>query len=310
MASNTSFILSCESTVDMPFSYIDGRGIPVLFYSYTVDGVTYQDDMGRDPQALPAFYRLLDAGKLPTTSQLGQLEYEQFFDRLLEQDNVLHLAFGTGMTNSYENAVVAAEAVRKRHPGRTLTVIDTLCSSSGYGLLVDGAADLRDAGASLDEVATWALENRWLVHHQFYSTDLRYFRRSGRVSGPAATLGSVLHICPIMRLDDTGHIQAYDKVRGERNAIERTLQVMEAHAQGGSAYSGKCFISHSNCLDQAEALKAKVDAAFPGIQGGARIFDIGTIIASHCGPHTLAVYFMGDRRAPYPLPKDGRDYRY
>lgn len=310
MDGKASFILSCESTVDMPFSYIDGRGIPVLFYSYTVDGTVYQDDMGRDPQALPHFYSLLDQGKLPTTSQLGQLEYEEFFDRLLEQGDVLHIAFGTGMTNSYDNAVVAAEAVRARHPGRKLTVIDSLCSSSGYGMLVDYSADMRDAGKPLDEVAQWALDNRRLVHHQFYSTDLKYYRRSGRMSGAAAALGSVLNICPIMRLDADGRIKAYDKVRGERSAIARTLKVMEAHAEDGLGYAGKCFICHSNCLDQAETLKAEVEDAFPHIEGGVRIFDIGTIIASHCGPHTLAVFYMGDERAPYPLPKDGRDYKY
>ena len=149
---DTSFILSCESTIDLPYSYCEARGIPVLFYSYQVDGVSYEDDMGRDPAALPRFYGFLDEGKLPTTAQLNEFQYESFFDALLQQGDVLHIAFGSGMTASVQNAMLAAESLREKYPERKLVVIDSLCSSSGYGLLVDGAADLRDAGKSMDEI--------------------------------------------------------------------------------------------------------------------------------------------------------------
>ena len=144
------FLLSCESTVDVPYAYLRSRGIPVIFYSYIVDEQAYPDDMGRDPEALPRFYAFLDAGKLPSTSQINQFAYYDYFKGLLEQgSDVLYIAFGP-----------------------------------------------------------------------FYSTDLRYFRRSGRVSGPAATVGAILGICPIMRLDDRGRIIAYDKVRGKNKKQE------------------------------------------------------------------------------------------
>ncbi len=294
-----SFVLSCESTVDMPYTAVSARNIPVLFYSYTVDDQMYPDDMGRDPDALPHFYQLLEAGKIPSTSQLNEFQYEAFFEELLQQGDVLHIAFGTGMTGSYQNAEKAAAALRQRYPERTIQVIDSLCSSSGYGLLVDMAADLRDQGATLEETAQWVLENRKNVHHQFFSTDLKYFRRSGRISGPAATLGAVLNICPIMRLDDAGRIIAYDKVRVKKHAIERTVQVMEAHALNGTRYFGKCHICHANCPEDAEALRQAIEAKFPNLSGNIRIFDIGTIIASHCGPGTVAVFFLGDERRPH-----------
>ena len=156
----SGFILSCESTIDLPYSYCEQRDIPVLFYSYQVDGVSYEDDMGRDPEALPQFYGFLDAGKLPSTAQLNEFQYETFFDALLQQGDVLHIAFGSGMTASVQNAMLAAETLREKYPERKLTVIDSLCSSSGYGLLVDGAADLRDEGRSMDEIADWVLEKR------------------------------------------------------------------------------------------------------------------------------------------------------
>ena len=166
-------------------------------------------------------------------------------------------------------------------------------------MLVDEAADMRDWGYSMEETAQWVMENRKKVHHQFFSTDMKYYRRSGRVSGSAATLGAILSICPIMRLDDGGHIIAYDKVRGKRKAIERTIQTMEEHAQDGTRYFGKCWICHSNCLAEAEQTRDAIRRHFLKIHGGIRICDIGTIIASHCGPGTVAVFFFGDERAPY-----------
>ena len=298
----SSFLLSCESTIDLPYSYANERNLPVLFYSYQVDGVNYEDDMGRDPEALPKFYGFLAEGKLPTTAQLNEFQYETFFDALLQEGDVLHIAFGSGMTASVQNAMLATETLREKYPERRLVVIDSLCSSSGYGLLVDGAADLRDAGKSLDETADWVLAHRQNVHHQFYSTELKFYRRSGRMSGAAAAIGTVLGICPIMRLDDKGRIIAYDKVRGKKNAVARTVETMKRHAEGGEAYSGKVFICHSNCPADAEATKAAVAAAFPHIDGEIRICDIGTIVASHSGPGTVAVFFFGDARAPEGQP--------
>lgn len=293
------FVLSCESTVDLPYSYVAGRNIPVLFYTYLVDDQVYPDDMGRDPQALPNFYDMLAAGKLPTTSQLNEFQYETFFEPLLEQGDVLHIAFGSGMTGSVANARKAAETLKEKYPNREIKVIDSLCSSTGYGLLVDTAADMRDQGCTMDEIYNWVMENCKQVHHQFFSTDLSFFRRSGRVSGPAAMLGAVLNICPIMRLDDTGHIIAYDKVRGKKKAVERTVETMAAHVRNGENYAGKCFISHSNCPQEAQALWEAVEARFPNLAGKIQLCNIGTIIASHCGPGTVAVFFLGDERAPY-----------
>jgi len=293
-----NFILSCESTVDLPFSYVNGRGIPVLFYSYYVDEVEYEDDMLRDPEALPRFYKFIEDGKMPRTSQINVYKYEQFFEEQLQKGDLLHINFGSGMTPSVQNAMLAAETMREKYPDRKIIVIDSYCSSSGYGLLVDYAADMRDSGSSMEEIAEWVRAHAKKVHHQFYSTRLDYYRRSGRMSGPTAMIATVLNICPIMRLDDGGRIIAYGKVRGIGNAIRTTLDTMEQHAEGGREYSGKCFVCHSNCLKTAEMTRDAVRERFPNISGEIRICDIGTIIASHCGPGTVAVFFMGDERLP------------
>ena len=291
------FTLSCCSTVDLPYAYMASRHIPVLFYTYVVDGTEYDDDMGRDPAALPRFYGFIRQGKLPQTSQINVAEYVEFFDGLLKQGgDVLHLGFTSGQSGSVHNAFLAAEELRRKYPDRKLTVIDSLCSSSGYGLLVDAAADLRDSGATLEETARWVLENRNKVHHQFFSSNMTQFRRTGRVSGTAAMVATIMNICPIMRLDDTGSIKAYSKVRGKKKAVETTVDTMEQHAQGGRDYDGKCFVCHSDCLADAQMTIAAIEERFPKLKGKIRLCDIGTIIGSHSGPGTVAVFFLGDER--------------
>ena len=293
-----SFILSCGSTVDLPYSYCEGRDIPVIFYTYVVEGTEYVDDMGRDPAALPRFYDMLREGRLPHTSQVNTQAYIDFFDGLLERGDVLHIAFGTGLSSSAVNAKAAAAEASARHPGRTIRVIDSLAASSGYGMLVDYAADMRDAGKPLAEVYD-AIEGLKLkINHQFFSTDLTHLRRNGRVSGPAALLGTLLGICPIMHLNNEGRIIDYDKVRGKGNAVKETLRVMAERADGGAQYDGKCFICHSDSLDTAQRLRDQVLAAFPRVKE-VKICDIGTIIASHTGPGTVALFFVGQDRGEF-----------
>ncbi|MBQ3548675.1 MAG: DegV family protein [Oscillospiraceae bacterium] len=294
---NTDFTLSCCSTVDLPYSHMEERNIPVLFYTYTVDDTLYVDDMGRDAAAQDRFYEMLAEGKLPKTSQLNVGTYEEFFEKLLaEGKDVLHIALGSGMSNSVNNAVLAAQMLQEKYPERKLLVVDSLCSSSGYGMLVESAADLRDGGADIDEVYDWLMKRRNRVHHQFFSTNMTQFRRSGRVSGATAAIATVLNICPIMRLDAHGAIKAYDKVRGKHKGIETTVETMLANAENGAAYDGPCYLCHSRCPELAQQMMEAVEAAFPALQGKIRICEIGTIIASHSGPGTVAVFFYGDER--------------
>ena len=290
------FTLSCCSTVDLPYSYMADRDIPVLFYTYVVDGREYVDDMGRDPEALPRFYRFLEEGKLPQTSQINVGTYLTFFEKLLQKGDLLHIAFTSGQSGSVHNAMLAAKELQEKYPDRKLIVIDSLCSSSGYGMLVDTVADLRDAGKSIEEAAQWVRENRNTVHHQFFSSNMTQFRRTGRVSGAAAMVATIMSICPIMRLDDAGAIKAYGKVRGKKKAVETTIETMAKHAQGGENYDKRCYVCHSQCPEDAQMLIDGLEARFPRIKGKIRLCDIGTIIGSHSGPGTVAVFFYGDER--------------
>ena len=295
------YLISCESTVDMPYSYIASRGLPVLFYSYTVDGVEYADDMLRDPEALPRFYRFIEDGKVPSTSQINDYKYTEYFEKLIAEGHktIVHIAMGSGMSPSVNNAKEAAAAINAKHPEVNVVVVDSYCSSTGYGLLVDTACDVRDGGASLDELLDWLESHVHRLHHLFFTDNFKYFKRSGRVSGAAAAFGTILSICPLMHIGFDGRMYAYDKVRGKKNAVRKTVEQMILHAQNGRAYDGKCFISHANCPDTAEEVRIAVEEAYPQLKGRIRTYDIGTIIASHCGPGTVAVYFFGDDRVKH-----------
>lgn len=240
-----NFVLSCCSTVDLPYAYMARRDIPVLFYHYVVNDQEYVDDMGRDPAALPRFYGFLKEGKLPQTSQVNVAAYLDFFEEQLKKGDLLHIAFTSGQSGSVHNAMTAGKLLQEKYPDKKIVVIDSLCSSSGYGLLVDTAADMRDSGATLEETAQWVLDNRNKVHHQFFSSDMTQFRRTGRVSGAAAMVATIMNICPIMRLDDKGAIKAYGKVRGKRKAVEATVNAMEEHtprAAGTMTRNASCAI--------------------------------------------------------------------
>lgn len=291
-----NFILTCESTVNLPYAYIAKRNIPVLFYSYNIDGVDYEEDMFKSEKKLSEFYKKIENGALPKTSQLNSFNYSEFFEPLLEKGNILHIAFGSGMTQSVNNASFAANELMEKYPDKKITVIDSTSSCAGYGLLVDYAADMRDGGKSLEETAKWVEENKRKVHHQFFCTDLKFFKRSGRVSGTAAAVATVLGICPIMHLNYDGKIVAYSKARGKKSAIETTVNEMSAHAQNGKNYNGKCYLVHSHNLADANETKARIESTFKNLKGKIKVIEIGEIIASHCGIGTVAVFFLGDER--------------
>lgn len=288
---SASFQLSCESTVDFPYDYMAKRNIPVLFYTYTMNGEEYEDNMLRDPDALPNFFARLKAGEKPSTSQINFSRYLTFFEDLLQKGDLLHIAFGTGMTPSYYNACRAVEVLREKYPERELVVIDSLCSCIGYGMLTDLAADLRDEGYTLSETAKRITDMRLNVHHQFFSTDLTQFRRSGRVSGPAAAVGTFLNICPLMHLNREGKIIAYGKVRGIRQVIEATADTVAAHTTPATTIFR---IGHSQCPKLAEQTADALRQRLGDIP--IEIKEIGTIISAHCGPGTVAVFFLGSER--------------
>ena len=291
-----NYVLTCCSTADLSKEYFKERDIKVVFFHFELDGVEYLDDCG-DSISPEELFKRMDAGADTKTSQISVSEYSDFWKPYLEQGlDILHVTVSSGISGTYQSAMIAREDLMELYPDRKICVVDSLGASSGYGLFVDKLADLRDAGMGIDELYAWAEENKRKVHHWFYSTDLTYYIRGGRISKTAGMFGQLLNICPLLNVDHEGKLTAREKVRGMKKVMQRTVEMMEKHAQDGAGYSEKCFICHSLRLEQAEMIAAMIERKFPDLNGKVQIFPIGATIGSHTGPGTLALFFWGDLR--------------
>ena len=290
------YILSCCSTADLSKEHFQARQIAYLCAHYTLDGVDYRDDLG---QSLPfdRFYDAMKAGKDTTTYQLNISEYSEHFEQFLKQGlDVVHVCLSSGITGTITAARTAAEMLAAEYPGNKVWVVDSLGASSGYGLLMDKLADKRDEGLSAEELCLWAEAHRLHVHHWFFSTDLTFYVKGGRISRAAGIFGGALNICPLMNMDNLGRLIPRMKARGKKKAMQEALARMVQLAEDGSGYAGKCYISNSNCPDDARALADLVEATFPRLAGPVEIYSIGTTIGSHTGPGTVALFFWGAER--------------
>ncbi len=291
-----SYVLSCCSTADLSKEHFEARGIRYVCFHYALDGVEYPDDLG---QSMPfdEFYAKMAAGADTRTSQVSITEYVEHFSRFLEQGlDVIHVCLSSGISGTINSAQNAALIVRERYPERKIYIIDSLGASSGYGLLMDGAADRRDEGLSVDECARWIEDNRLKLHHWFFSTDLSFYVKGGRISKTAAIFGGLLEICPLLNMDDQGRLIPRYKIRTKKRVIRERARKMEEHARGGHDYDGKCYISMSACLPEARAVADLVEEKFPKLNGRVVINSVGTTIGSHTGPGTVALFFWGDER--------------
>ena len=290
------FVLSCCSTADLSKEHLDRRDIHYVCFHYTLDGVQHMDDLGVS-MPLNAFYTALANGSVATTSQVNLSEYMNYFTGFLEQGlDVLHVCLSSGISGSYNSAMSAAMIAREQFPDRKIYVVDSLGASSGFGLIMETLADLRDGGMNIDELQDWVEANKLRMHHWFFSTDLSFYVRGGRISRAAGLFGSLLNICPLLNMDNFGRLIPRSKLRGKRKAISEIVERMEQHAENGLNYAGKCFISNSACYDDARQVADLVEQRFPHLNGKVLINDIGTTIGSHTGPGTVALFFWGDER--------------
>lgn len=290
------FVLSCCSTADLSKEHLDRRDIHYVCFHYTLDGVQHMDDLGVS-MPLNAFYTALANGSVATTSQVNLSEYMNYFTGFLEQGlDVLHVCLSSGISGSYNSAMSAAMIAREQFPDRKIYVVDSLGASSGFGLIMETLADLRDRGMNIDELHDWVEANKLRMHHWFFSTDLSFYVRGGRISRAAGLFGSLLNICPLLNMDNFGRLIPRSKLRGKRKAISEIVERMEQHAENGLNYAGKCFISNSACYDDARQVADLVEQRFPHLNGKVLINDIGTTIGSHTGPGTVALFFWGDER--------------
>lgn len=291
-----SYVLTCCSTADLPKEHFEKRNIPYTCFHFMMDGTEYPDDLGQTI-AFDDFYKRIENGAQPTTSQVSPEQFTEFFESFLKDGkDVLHVTLSGGISGTYNSAVTAANGLAEKYPDRKIYVVDSLAASSGYGLLMDMAADRRDEGMDIDELRAWIENNRLKIHHWFFSTDLTSYYRGGRITKTSLLFGTLFHICPLLNVSNEGKLIPRNKYPGKKKVMSEIVKRMIEHADGGREYNGKCFMCQSACYDDARRVADLVEAAFPNLAAPVMINSIGTVIGSHTGPGTVALFFVGDER--------------
>ena len=292
----SDYKITCCSTADMSYEFFKQNDIPLAYFHYILEGKEYKDDLGK---TIPfdEFYKKIERGAMPTTSQISPEEYIELFESILKKDmDILHITLSSGISGTINSANIAKKTLEDKYPNRKIYVIDSLGASSGYGLLVTLANEKKKEGKSIDEVAKWVLDNRLNIHHWFFSTDLTSYFRGGRISRTSAIFGTALKICPLLNMSYDGKLIPRNKYRGKKKVIEEIVKRMEQHAKDGLDYSGKCYISHSACFEDARAVADKIEEKFKKLDDKVVINSVGTTIGAHTGPGTVALFFVGDKR--------------
>lgn len=294
-----SYALTCCSTADLTHEHFAARDIQYVCFHFTLNGETYPDDLGQSIP-FPDFYQAMADGADTTTSQVNISQYLELFTPILESGrDILHVCLSSGLSGTYNSAASAALIAQEQFPDRKICIVDSLGASSGYGLIMETLADLRDSGMELDALHRWVEENKLRMNHWFFSTDLSFYVKGGRISKTAGIIGGVLGICPLLNMDEHGHLIPRAKIRSKKKVIREILLRMEEYADNGLDYDGKCYISQSHCYDDARVLADMIEERFPKLNGRVEINYVGTTIGSHTGPGTVALFFWGrDRKLP------------
>lgn len=291
----SSYVISCCSTADLLEERFIKREICYICFHYELDGVQYMDDLGKT-MPFDKFYEAMRNGADTKTSQINVEEYCSYFEPFLKEGkDILHVTLSSGISGALNSAMIAKDLLEEKYPDRKIYVVDSLGASAGYGLLMDRIADLRDEGYSLEELYKWTEENKLRLQHWFFSTDLTFFIKGGRISKTSGFVGGMLGICPLMHVDREGKLIPRNKIRGKSKVIRTIVDRLEEYNEKGTDYDGKVFISNSDCIEDAQAVEKLIRERFPKVKD-IEISSIGTTIGSHTGPGTVAMFFWGKER--------------
>lgn len=284
------FVITVNSTVDLPKEWLQERNVPVIPLKYTIDEETYTDMEGLDAKE---FFAKLREGKMATTSQINPEEAREYLEPFLKEGkDILHLGFSSGLSGTYNSMRIAAEELKEEYPDAVIYIIDSLCACLGEGLLLYYALKQKESGKNIDEVAQWVEENKLHICHNVTVDDLHHLHRGGRVSKAAAVLGTMVQIKPIIHMDNNGCLQVIGKERGRKKALNKIVDMAAEQISGWE--NEIAMITHGDCIEDAEYVAKRVREKL-GIQE-VLINNIGTVIGSHTGPGVVAVFVMGNQR--------------
>lgn len=290
------YIIATSSTCDLPRSYLDAHGIPFIPYTYAIGNTVYEDDCREDSRQ--KIYEGMRKGDRLKTAMITEYSYYAFYKGLLDQGlDVIFLDMSQKMSSSYTNAISAADTARKEYPDRRIYVMDTLCISGGLGLLVDNMVRRMDEGMSYEDVIAWGEANKLKIAHRFTVDNLNYLKEGGRCSTPAALVGSLLSVKPVLYVPDRGTLDVVKKARGRKKALD-TIYDGICHDFSKIDTTGlEIHILHADCVKDAEYMRDRIKKDYPNV-GEITITSLGVVIGAHCGPGLFTIFYLCDGRSP------------
>ena len=284
------YVITVNSTVDLPKEWLEERHVPVIPLKYIIDGETYTDMEGLSAKE---FFDKLREGKMSTTSQVNPEEAADMLEPFLKEGkDILHLGFSSGLSGTLNSMKIAGEMLQEKYPEAKVIVIDTLCACLGEALLLYKALQQKEKGMNIDELAQWVEENKLHICHNVTVDDLHHLQRGGRISKTTAVLGTLVQIKPIIHMDDNGKLQVIGKERGRKKSLNKIVDMAVEQSKGWD--NDIIMITHGDCIKDAEYV-AKLVREKMGIDN-ILINNIGTVIGSHTGPGVVAVFCMGNKR--------------
>ena len=286
------YVITTDSTCDLPVSFTQENNVDVIPVLYSINDIVYgTPDSDMD---IKEFYDAMRNGLMPTTMACNIEDCKTAFEKHAKEGaDILHLAFSSGLSSTYSNAVIAANDIMEEYPECKITVVDTLAASMGEGLLVYYAVKLKNDGKTLDEVAQYIEEIKSDVISRFTVDDLHHLHRGGRVSKTTAIVGSLINVKPILHIDEEGLLKSLENVRGRKKSLSKILDMMDESIKDYAGKNEIAFLTHGDCEEDANYVAAEIEKRF-GIKTMVNI--LGQTIGSHTGPNLIALFFLGTKR--------------
>lgn len=280
-----------DSACDLPVKMLQELDVTTVALTVNFRGETRNDSV--DDAQVKELYDAMRGGEVATTAAVNPDGWSKVIESAVAEGfDAFVLAFSSGLSTTYQSAVIAANELAEKYPQRKIMVVDGCAAALGQGLFVWHICKMRDVGLSLEELAAWAEENKNHVAHWFTVDDLVYLKRGGRVSAATALVGTMLNIKPVLHVDNEGHLVSMVKARGRKAAINTLVSKLQE--LGGDWDNSTVFICHADCIDDAQRL-AEIVKEKCGVQE-TFIGNLGAVIGSHAGPGTLALFFMGNEK--------------
>lgn len=281
-----------DSSCDLPREYVDDNNIEVISLVLNLNGQIIKDDLGKT-LSYKDFYQKMRNGATPTTSQVNAHEFEEAFIKHIKNgDSIIYISISASLSGTFNSANIAKNNLLEEYPEAKIELVDSLSASIGQGLLVLKACEMRDNGASIEEIVEWIEENKRKVIHTILIDDLNHLKRGGRISGATATIGGLLNIKPSAYLDDEGKLAQGEKIKGKKKALR--FLANEVKERAIDSENEVLYICHGDCQEEAESLRDIIEqeVKFKNVI----INYIGNVIGAHTGPGALAVIFLGKNR--------------